>query len=151
VEVTVHALEILDVDGEDVTLRVESSAGFYVRSLAHDLGKALGVGGHLSALRRTHASGLTLDDATPLEFAEQSREDATDAILPMESMLPGLAQVVLNDETLLKALHGRNISATALTGPVAGPVRLVDQAGQLVGIGEPTGVPGVLHPAVVLR
>ena len=51
-------------------------------------------------------------------------------------------------ETLLQAIHGRNISASA---PVSGPVRLVDQLGQLVGIGEPTSVPGVLHPAVVLR
>src|SRR4029077_10450857 len=130
----------------------DCSAGFYVRSLAHDLGKSLGTGAHLSALRRTQASGLTLEDAMPLEFAERSREAALDALLPMESMLPQFASVVLNDETLLKALHGRNFSATpltSLTGPLSGPVRLVDEGGQLVGIAEPTGVPGVLHPAVV--
>ena len=122
--------------------------GFYVRALADDVGKRLGVGAHLAALRRTVSSGLTLDDATPLEFAEQSKEDAMDAVVPMESMLPQFGQVVLTDETLLQAIHGRNISASA---PVSGPVRLVDQLGQLVGIGEPTSVPGVLHPAVVLR
>ena len=71
-----------------------------------------------------------------------------DAVVPMESMLPQFGQVVLTDETLLQAIHGRNISASE---PVSGPVRLVDQLGQLVGIGEPTSVPGVLHPAVVLR
>ena len=148
VEVTVRSLEILAIDAEDVTLRVDCSAGFYVRSLAHDLGQALGTGAHLSGLRRTHASGLTLDDATPLEFAEQSREDAMGAMLPMEAMLPQFPEVVLTDETLLRALHGRNITAS---GAVSGPVRLVNQAGQLVGIGEKTEVPGVLHPAVVLR
>lgn len=154
VEVTVARLEITALSGDEVTLVVESSAGFYVRSLAHDLGTRLGTGAHLSALRRSQASGLRLEDATPLEFAEQSREDALDAMLPMESMLPQFAAVVLTDETLLKALHGRDFSVpplTALPRPVTGPVRLVDQAGQLVGIGEPTGVPGVLHPAVVLR
>jgi tRNA pseudouridine55 synthase len=148
VSVTVHGLELLHIEAEEVTLRVESSAGFYVRSLAHDLGTRLGTGAHLSALRRTMSSGLTLLDATPLEFAEQSKEDAMDAVMPMESMLPEFGQVVLTDETLLQAIHGRNISAS---GPVSGPVRLVDQLGQLVGIGEPTSVPGVLHPAVVLR
>ena len=148
VPVTVERLTIIEIAGSDLTLNVECSAGFYVRALANDIGKRLGVGAHLAALRRTVSSGLTLDDATPLEFAEQSKEDAMDAVVPMESMLPQFGQVVLTDETLLQAIHGRNISASA---PVSGPVRLVDQLGQLVGIGEPTSVPGVLHPAVVLR
>jgi tRNA pseudouridine55 synthase len=148
VNVTVRALDLVALAGEDITLRVTCSAGFYVRSLAHDLGTRLGVGAHLSALRRTMSSGLSLDDATPLEFAEQSREDAIEAVRPMESMLPGLAQVVLTDETLLRALHGRDIAASE---GISGPVRLVDQMGQLVAIGEPTGIPGVLHPSVVLR
>jgi tRNA pseudouridine55 synthase len=148
VEVTVHRIDVMSVERENVTLRVESSAGFYVRSLAHDIGKRLSVGAHLAALRRTVSSGFTLEDATPLEFAEQGREEIIDAVLPMEAMLPQFAAVVLNDETLLRAIHGRDITAPAA---VSGPVRLVDQLGQLVGIAEPTGVPGVLHPAVVLR
>ncbi len=151
VQVTVHALDIVDVAGEDLTLRVTCSAGFYVRSLAHDLGRRLGTGAHLSALRRTVSSGLTLDDATPLEFAEQSREDAMEAMLPLESMLPQLAEVVLTDETLLRALHGRNIPSPGNVRVPPGPVRMVDQMGRLVGIAEPTDVPGVLHPSVVLR
>jgi tRNA pseudouridine(55) synthase len=113
VSVTVRALDLVSLSGEDVTLRI--------------------------------------DYATPLEFAEQSREDALEAMLPMEAMLPHFAQVVLTDETLLNALHGRNISAGGAFGALTGPVRLVDQMGQLVGIGEPTDVPGILHPAVVLR
>jgi tRNA pseudouridine55 synthase len=157
VSVTVHRLELLSVEGEEATLRVECSAGFYVRALAHDLGARLGVGAHLSALRRTASAGLTLDDAIPLEFAERSREDAMDAVRPMESMLPQLEAVVLTDEGLLCAMHGRNIGAAELASglPVAtgakDPIRLLDQLGQLVGIGEPTDVPGVLHPSVVLR
>jgi tRNA pseudouridine55 synthase len=158
VAVTVHRLDLVSVSGEDVTLVVESSAGFYVRSLAHDLGARLGTGAHLAALRRTVSSGFTLDDAIPLEFAERSRDDAVEAVLPMESMLPQFAEVVLTDEGLLRALHGRDIGAAdvASTNPsnLSNPldhVRLVDQLGQLVAIAEPTGVPGVLHPSVVLR
>jgi tRNA pseudouridine55 synthase len=155
VQVTADRLDVTDLTGSDVTLAVCCSAGFYVRSLAHDLGRALGVGAHLSALRRTESSGLTLGDALPLEFAERSRDDALSALVPMEAMLPQLAAVVLSDEGLLKALHGRNIGASEIAsgGPPAsdGPIRLVDQLGQLVGIAEPSGIPGVLHPSVVLR
>jgi len=154
VAVTVYRLELVGAVGEEATLVIECSAGFYVRSLAHDLGARLGTGAHLSALRRTVSSGLTLEDAIPLEFAERSRDDAMEAMLPMESMLPQFGEVVLTDEGLLRALHGRNIGAAEVaSGSVEAkaPIRLVDQLGQLVGIGEPTDVPGVLHPSVVLR
>ena len=154
VSVNVAHVDIVNLAGDELTLRLECSAGFYVRSLAHDLGRRLGVGAHLAALRRTVSAGLTLDDAIPLEFAERSREDALGALLPLEAMLPDFDAVVLTDEGLLRALHGRNIGAGELTSgspETQGPVRLVDQAGQLVGIAEPTEVRGVLHPSVVLR
>ena len=109
VQVTVHSLDLVAMADADVTLRVECSAGFYVRSLAHDLGQRLGTGAHLSSLRRTVSSGLTIEEAIPLEHAEQSREDALSAVLPMEAMLPAMPAVVLTDETLLLVLHGREI------------------------------------------
>ncbi len=154
VTVTVYQLDLVDIAGEDLALRVDCSAGFYVRSLAHDLGRQLGVGAHLSALRRIASGMLTIDDAMPLEYAERSREDAIGSLVPLEAMLPQLDAVVLTDEGLLRAIHGRNIGASevisgALTS--SGPTRLVDQLGQLVGIGEPASVPGFLHPSVVLR
>ena len=154
VSVTVHHLEIVSIDADEATLRVECSAGFYVRSLAHDLGARLDTGAHLSALRRTVSAGLTLDDAMPLEFAERSRDDAMGAMLPLEAMLPQFGAVVLTDDGLLRVLHGRDIGAAQASSgscEANGPIRLVDQTGQLVGIAEPTGVPGVLHPSLVLR
>ncbi len=54
-----------------MTLRVDCSAGFYVRSLAHDLGERLGTGAHLAALRRTRSGDFTLADAVPLDAAER--------------------------------------------------------------------------------
>jgi tRNA pseudouridine55 synthase len=154
VTVTVERLEILDVAGDDVTLLVDCSAGFYVRSLAHDLGQRVGTGAHLSALRRVASGTLTIDVAIPLEYAERSREDALGALVALDAMLPHFPAVVLTDEGLLRAVHGRNISAAEVaSGSLAstGPARLVDQLGRLVGIAEPTGVSGVLHPSVVLR
>lgn len=158
VSVTVRRLSIMRIENDDVTLDVECSAGFYVRSLAHDLGRLAGVGAHLAALRRTRSAGLTLDDSIPLEFAERSRDDALGAVVSIDSMLPGLQAVTLTDEGVLRAVNGRDIGHSEVAtgtapafGQVAAAVRLIDELGRLVAIAEPTKVPGVLHPAVVLR
>lgn len=63
VPVRIDALELLGIDGRDVMLRVACSKGTYIRSLAHDLGQALGCGAHLSALRRTRSGNLFVSDA----------------------------------------------------------------------------------------
>jgi tRNA pseudouridine55 synthase len=159
VTVTVHRLDITRIEDDDVTLDVECSAGFYVRSLAHELGRLAGIGAHLAALRRTVSAGLTLEDAMPLEYAERSREDAAAAVVSIDDMLPSLEAVTLTDEGVLRAVHGRDIgrSEVAVGGtkaagsPATDTVRLIDELGRLVAIAERTAVPGVLHPAVVLR
>ena len=94
----------------------------------------------------------------PLEFAERSREDAQAAVVSVDDMLPWLAAVTLTDEGVLRAVHGRDISRPEIAAgspsgaePMAPAVRLVDERGRLVAIGEPSGAPGVLHPTVVLR
>src|SRR5262249_43129889 len=66
VAVTAHAIDVISAEADCVTLRVDCSAGFYVRSLAHDLGQRLGVGAHLAGLRRTRAGDFTLAQALPL-------------------------------------------------------------------------------------
>jgi tRNA pseudouridine55 synthase len=155
--VTAHAIDIVGVDGDSVTLRVDCSAGFYVRSLAHDLGATLGIGGHLSALRRTRTGDFTVDQAVTLETIERDPQHAIDAMIPPADMLPGLPSVTLTAEGVLRAVHGRELdvdrgSGMTASGTVreAGYVRLLDQSGQLVGIAEPTAAPGILHPSVVL-
>jgi len=64
--VTVYELELTARRGADVDFRVVCSKGFYVRSLAHDFGEALGVGGHLTALRRTAIGPFRVEEAFPL-------------------------------------------------------------------------------------
>ena len=79
--VTVSRLEVLDIrrpadtDVIDVDIDVTCSSGTYIRAIARDLGAALGVGGHLTALRRTAVGGLTLAEASTLEELEERAPD----------------------------------------------------------------------------
>ena len=163
VTVTAYAVEIVGFDGDTVRLRVDCSAGFYVRSLAHDLGERLGIGAHLAALRRTSSGDFTLADALSLESAEQNRDTARAAVVPLAQMLPRWSSVVLTDQGARRVAHGcdvgpDDITARVLPGrqaarlPAAAqqPVRLLDPQGELIGIAEPAKPPGLLHPSVVL-
>ena len=82
--VTIHALEIVERTGEaEYLLRVRCSKGTYVRTLCHDVGRALGCGGCMSSLRRTMAAGFTLDGAATLE---QVRERGEALLRPVDSL-----------------------------------------------------------------
>ena len=81
-----------------MTLRVDCSAGFYVRALAHDLGQRLGPGAHLAALRRTSSGDFTLADALSFEAAERDHDVARRSIVPLAQMLPRWLSVVLTDQ-----------------------------------------------------
>jgi tRNA pseudouridine55 synthase len=165
VSVTAHTIDIVTVEGDCVTLRIDCSAGFYVRSLAHDLGDRLGVGAHLTTLRRTRSGDLTVADAVPLDVAERDPEAARAAVIPVDRMLPSLSAVVLTDAGARHVAHGRDVasgdiaggsaaigSPAGVTGPLSPPpcVRLMTENGQLLGIAEPAVTPGLLHPSVVL-
>jgi tRNA pseudouridine55 synthase len=160
VNVTAHAIDIVSYERHTLTVRVECSAGFYIRSLAHDLGEHLATGAHLTTLRRTRAGTFTVDDAMPLAAAEQQPERAAAAMVPMAAMLAHWSSVVLSAEGVRRALNGRDLGPGDIQGrsaggnhaiPSFGQVRLIDDAGELIGIGEPTATPGLLHPSVVLR
>jgi tRNA pseudouridine55 synthase len=169
VSVTAHAIEIVSTDGDRVTVRVDCSAGFYIRSLAHDLGQRLGVGGHLVGLRRTRSGRLALADAIELDAVERQPELAARRVIPLSDMLPGLAPVVLTSEGVRKAIHGRELGPrdclsgfetrdsglvprreSVVTNPEARLYRLLDPGGELVAIARPAAAAGLLHPSVVL-
>ncbi len=165
--VTAHAIRIVSVDGDQVTLSLDCSAGFYVRSLAHDLGERLGIGGHLAALRRTRTGGFGLDHAITLDAAERDPAGAAAAVVPLAGMLLDVAAIVLTASGVERVTHGRDIDPRdrSMTEPsalspepsfqpsVVTPhpiVRLLDPAGNLIAIGRPVGAGGLLHPSVVL-
>jgi len=158
VSVTTHAVIVHALEGDRLALGLSCSAGFYVRSLAHDLGVLLGVGAHLSELRRTRSGDYTLADALPLDSAERDPEAAAAAVIPLSRVLPGLVRLVLTDEGVKRAAHGRDLGPAdfeaggraAAPRLTSGHARLVDHRGELVGIAEPARVAGLLHPLVIL-
>src|SRR3569623_1567019 len=98
-----------------VRFRVHWSGGTYVRSIAHDLGQALGCGAHLAELRR-HASGeFTLAQARTVAQLESLAADErlTDALVPAAEMLPGMPAVFVDDATVTQIRNGRNFAASA--------------------------------------
>ncbi len=72
--VTVTAFDILERRGPDVTFRVACSKGTYIRSIAHDVGKAVGVGAYLTSLRRTRIGEFSVESAWRIEKLEQALE-----------------------------------------------------------------------------
>jgi tRNA pseudouridine55 synthase len=163
VDVTARAIEIIDVDESRIRLNVVCSAGFYVRSLAHDLGERLGTRAHLETLRRTRSGNSAIEDALPLAVAERSPEKALAAVIPLDRMLSHLAAVVLTDEGVRWAAHGRALDAAQVSRRLAhagfegapgaaswSVVRLLGPNGALVGIARAERVSGPLHPYVVL-
>ena len=139
VAVMVHAVEWLSWTPPELEFRITVSAGTYIRAVARDLGAALGVGGHLRALRREAIGALRVDDAVPLETVGPG------AVRPPGAVLGHLPAVVLDRAGRLDAVHGRRVAASA--GSPGELARLM--AGEeLVAIGrrEPEG----WQPLVVL-
>ena len=153
VTVTVHALELLAFDAPRARLRVRCSAGFYVRSLAHDLGQALGVGAILDGLVRTEAAGFRPVDALPFDaLVTAPSVELRGHLRPMEALLSDVPQATLTEEGVQWATHGRDLGPHQLLTPLASMpplVRLLTPAGRLIGLAERAKVPGFLHPAMV--
>jgi tRNA pseudouridine55 synthase len=133
VRVTIERLEIVDIALPEVTFEVECSSGTYVRSIARDVGAILGVGGHLTALRRTRVGCHDVSGAIP-----PSRLDDPDAVreawLSPAAALRHLAHVEVGGEEFAALTHGRAIPAGD-RAPEGAPVALTCQ-GHLVAIGE---------------
>jgi tRNA pseudouridine55 synthase len=152
VQVTVTALEVLERAERTARLRVACSSGFYVRTLAHELGQRMGSGAFLAALQRTRASTFVLSEAVPLEVIEREGVATARRLVPLERLLPALPAVVLTGDGVRRALHGNLVPPSAY-GPgttiAATRVRLLDESGALLGIAVPEAG-GVLHPVIVL-
>jgi tRNA pseudouridine55 synthase len=152
VSVTTHRLEIVSVEADSVTLRVDCSAGFYIRSLAHDLGERLGTGAHLTALRRTRTGAFTLDQALTLDAVERAPQQAVAALLPLADMLRDMPSVILTPDGVNRVSHGQELRPFDHEPSALSPepfVRLVNARGELLAIAESTAS-GALHPSVVL-
>jgi tRNA pseudouridine55 synthase len=151
VQVTVHELERLpSPDPSLVQLRLVVSAGFYVRSLAHDIGQRLGCGAHLESLRRTRSGAFRIDESVTLEALVEGTAD----VLPLNRLVDQMPAVTLSELGVQLASHGnavgeRHFACDMRPGPATGKIRLLGPDGQLVAIARP-GSDALLHPQVVL-
>src|SRR5687768_11945464 len=166
VRVTAREVRLVSFDGDTAKVSMTVSAGFYVRSLAHDLGEALGCGAVLVGLRRTRSGEFGLDSTVPLaQVLESSREILATRIVPMSALLRELPAVTLRGGATLERLkNGVEMGPSDLVAPFSAPaippaapeappiiiVRLMGPDGELVGLAKPAKTPGFLHGWVVL-
>ena len=150
VPVTVHAITLERYQDGVATVRLVCSAGFYVRVLARDLGRALGCGAYLESLRRTRAGDFDEAQAVTLEAVE--RDGGAEGFVPIDALLPALPPVTVTERGARRAAHGNALAPDDLVRPAvaaATHVRVLDPGGTLIGIAEETAA-GLLHPVVVL-
>ncbi|MBI4998398.1 MAG: tRNA pseudouridine(55) synthase TruB [Rhodocyclales bacterium] len=108
--ITIHRLELVSFSGAEAVIEVDCSKGTYVRTLAADLGEALGCGAHLTALRRTRIADLDVADAISLEQLEALPGPDRDARLsPVDALLAAVPIVTLNALETERFTHGQGI------------------------------------------
>jgi tRNA pseudouridine55 synthase len=113
-EVTIHAIDIVEWQGEELTLDVRCSKGTYIRTLAADIGEALGCGAHLAALRRTASGMLRVEAAHTLDTLAALDEAQRDALLlPADALLADWPEVRLDDAEAGRFLSGLRRSVDA--------------------------------------
>lgn len=131
-EVNIYSFEMLSVTRVsgflDVQVRVECSSGTYIRALARDLGNLLGVGGHITALRRTKVGHFDVSDANSIEELSELR--LTELAAAAKQLFP---VIELTESEVTDLIHGKRISAKSeVTGLAAG----LSMSGKLVAVLE---------------
>ncbi|MDN3640889.1 tRNA pseudouridine(55) synthase TruB [Simiduia curdlanivorans] len=145
-QVTVYALDLLAFRPgvvAEVDVRVSCSKGTYIRSIAEDLGQALKVGGHVSRLHRTQAGPFTLAQSVSIDKLEELRAEAEPEVLdplllPVDAPVANMPKLALPEATAYYFRQGNPVmdaQAFALGGE-GDKVRVFDQAGEFLGIGE---------------
>lgn len=136
-DITVHAAELLAMEGADVTFRLTASTGTYVRALARDLGERLGTGAHLVALRRESIGPLQVENAVPLDDLSPATP-----LWPLGAVLSHLPSEAVDAAGREDVGHGRPVPGTQV-----GPVVLLDGR-EVIAVAEGDG--RWLKPTVVL-
>ncbi len=147
IRVEIKEFEILSLDGDRASFRARVASGTYLRSVAHDLGKALGCGAHLATLRRTAVGEFTLADAHTLEEIEKAGLDAEELFVHPRRILPEFPSVTATEEAVARIRNGMavnlpDVSRAKLVKVFAGQAELIAIASRVAGT--------LFHPKVVL-
>jgi tRNA pseudouridine55 synthase len=144
-EIELFQLTVLGAASEQIELETVCSKGTYVRVLAEDIAKALGTCGHVLALRRIYVEPFASEPMETLETVTAARErGGWPEVLPVDWPLTHLPKVSFTGAQVSRLVHGQSVPvapADAETAQLAGTtrIRLYDEAGQFLGIGEPDG------------
>ena len=142
-EVTILELRLLEYSGNRCRVRVTCSKGTYIRTLAEDIGRSLACGAHLTALRRIAVGSLSIDQAVTLETLDRlSENERSRWLLPPDSLLQSLPEVILEQQDAQRFSHGNPVASSLSTG---GKCRVYCE-GRLLGVGMADGS-GALHPS----
>jgi tRNA pseudouridine55 synthase len=147
--VTVHELAVHTFDGTVIQARNNCSAGTYVRSIAHDLGQALGCGAHLSALRRTAVGRFIVDEALTLDDLARAAEETRwqDLLWPPAAAVAHLPAISVSAAEAARLGHGQDVPAAAPFP--GGPVCALDAAGRLLAMVRYDGTREAWRPVKV--
>ncbi len=137
--VNVYRIDLLGYGWPHLDLEIDCGKGTYIRSIARDLGDALGVGGLVQTLRRTRVGPFTAEQGVGLDAA-----DVRDRLLPMAKAVAELPRVELTDDLATRFRQGQRVACAAKDAETAA----VFAGGELLGIGEVSG--GQVKPKVVV-
>ena len=140
--VHIYRFELLSCEPDEqmrLTVRVHCSKGTYIRTLAEDLGAALGVPAHVAALRRSQSGPFAVDDCVTPEQLTAVKESGADTDLdtllqPIESCIQHLPRLSLSEAATFYIRQGQPVLVP--NGPQSGMVRIADAGGFFLGVGE---------------
>ena len=107
--ITIHELTLLGMEAEGIRLRVRCSKGTYIRTLCKDIGRALGCGGCMAALRRVSAGEYTVEESVPLQTLLDS-ENPESYLRPVDTMFRNYPAVTLTQKQTLRCRNGNSFS-----------------------------------------
>lgn len=140
--VAIRRLDLEQFESDSVVLRVECSKGTYMRTLAEDVGAALGCGAHLAALQRLAAGSFTLAESIGMEALEAlSQHERLKRVLPPEALLGSRPKLVLEEPAAARFGKGQAVPVDSAAGSVA----VFGRGGIFIGTGE-VGPQGLLRP-----
>jgi tRNA pseudouridine55 synthase len=137
-KVHVHGIELEARPAGRLSFIVTCSSGTYLRSLAHDIGEALGCGGHLACLRRVRIGPWLVEDAVSAEtVANRPQEIDPRAFVSLGSAILPFPEIALNPTALDHFVHGQEVAVREADGNYApgSPVAVRDRSGELIGVG----------------
>jgi len=135
-QVHVSSLEVLRIEGAALTIRVVCSKGTYIRVLAADIGRALGCGAYLTALRRTAVGSFRIEDAVTLEdLGAMGAPSARTRLLPVEALVAGLPRLDVEGDAETRFRQGQALPAAGADGILA----VFGASRGFLGVGEVQG------------